>query len=278
MGKAVITVRKPWQAGLSILMVLMMAAGAGCAKKKAASPDALGQAEKQAKAEQAQREAWMTQGKYETGKTDWQNKIIKAIEESDTLPVYQTGIYSDDHTNSLEFDGEVNRGDAYFRFNRNHQEYPWEFIILKDRLYTQEPNGFQDNGPNSRSQGEQLFQPLLKEIRFALMQAVRGEIKDLGMSKFEEIPVHRYDLRTQVAGNSPEILTVTVDIDETMGILVHAIVGNGSGSGNSEKRFTKMYRELLYTRIGKVNPPELPDGVPVLPFVEDIDKKQIGLP
>ncbi|NTV53497.1 MAG: hypothetical protein HGA76_10880, partial [Candidatus Firestonebacteria bacterium] len=178
----------------------------------------------------------------------------------------------------LEFDGETNQGDYHFRFNHNRQEVPVEFFILGDRYYSQEGDGLLDNGPKSRGTGERLFMPLLSEVRAALRQLARGDIKDLGTAVYEGIPVHKYDLKLGLPGNPPEVLTATVEIDEARGVLLHALLGNGLGAESSEKRFVKYYRELAITKIGAVGSLSLPAGVPVTPFVEDINSQKLGTP
>jgi len=265
-----------------VLLGALLLCGTGCAKKKAAPPNpnaaAMAKMQAEALAEEAKRDAWMTQGVYVAGKTEWQEKIIRAVEKTETLTNYQMGLYSDTHNASLEFDGEINQGDSLFHFNRNHQEVPIEFLLLGDRLYSQEGEGLVDNGPKSRGTGEKLFLPLLSEVRSAIRQAAHGEIKDVGPSKFEEIPCHKYDLKIGLPGDAPEVLTVTVEIDEARGLMVHAVLGNGVGFESSKKRFQKGYRELAYTKIGGVGPVALPPNVPVTPFVEDINNQKMGTP
>jgi hypothetical protein len=262
---------------LALLGSTLMLGGA-CAPKKAAQPSVLDKVRAEAQAAEAKRDAWMTQGTYVSGKTEWQEKIIQAVEKTETLANYQIGLYSDSHAESLEFDGEMNQGDFHFHFNRNHREVPIEFFILQDRYYSQEGDSLLDNGPNSRSTGEKLFMPLLQEVRSAVKQAARGEIKDVGPVQYEKIPVHKYDLKIGLPGDPPQVLTATVEIDEARGLLLHAVVGSGVGSESAEKRFQKVYRELAFTKIGGIGNVALPGGVPVTPYQEDINNKKMGAP
>ena len=266
---------------LLALLGTAMICGAACAKKKPAVQTDTGAMEKmkaETRAEEAKRDAWMTQGVFVAGKTEWQAKITQAVEKTEALTNFQMGLYSDAHGSSLEFDGELNQGNCHFYFNPNHKEFPIEFYILDDRYYTQEADGLADNGPKSRETGEKLFMPLLLEMRASIKQAAQGEIKDLGAAKFEEKPVHKYDCKIGLPGNPPEILAATVEIDEAQGLLLHAVVGNGVGTESSEKRFAKHYREVAFTKIGQVGNLGLPAGVTITPFAEDINSKKLGMP
>jgi hypothetical protein len=275
--------KKAWGTTVAALVGLSVVLGAGCAKKpvnpQVAQQAVMDKMKAEAAAAAAKRDVWMTQGVYVSGKTEWQDKIIQAEEKTEALNNYQLGLYAEGLGSSLELDGEVNQANSHLHFVRNHQPLPTEFFLVGDRYYSVEGETVLDNGPNSRGAGEKSFLPLLQDIRSAIRQAARGEIKDVGMSQFQTQPVHKYDLKIGLPGTTPpELLTVTVEIDETRGVLLHAVLGNGTGSESSAKRFLKQYRELAYTKLGTVPAVGLPQGVTVTPYVEDINNQKMGMP
>ncbi len=262
----------------SLGLVLLMGLGlAGCHKKVDPKEAEAQKQEAERKAELDKADEWMVKGTYVTDQPEWKGKIMKAIEGTEALDNFRLGLYTEEQGTLLEYDGEINGENAHFRFNRNRSEEPSEFFLIGDRYYNQRGNGVQDNGENSREIGEKLFKPLMVEIRINLKMILRGEIKDLGPAVFEGTPVHKYDLRIQMPGSTPEVLTAMVEIDEARSLLLHAIMGVGTGSTTSPKRFGKSFREIVYAEIGKLPVVEIPKDVPILPVEDDPAAEKLGL-
>lgn len=254
----------------------------GCAKK--AQPvtqenPQLAKIRADLKAKMANADKWMVTGQFQAVNAGWQDKINQALDKFEALTAFEASLFSGDHANSVEIQAACNGENFHLSVRRNQETEPWEGFGIQDRFYSQKGNdALQDNGPASRAQGEKLFRPLLTDLRISIKQAMHGEMKDVGLVDFNGKKVHRYDCRTQVPGTTPEVLTAAVDLDEATGMLVHALVGNGSGSESSSARFAKQYRELALERTEGVAPIQLPQGITVLPPEQDATSDKMELP
>jgi len=257
--------------GIRTTLALLLAAGligwtAGCGRKKL-SPEE--QARAAAAEEQKIKDRWMTVGTYVTGDEKLQQQIMRDLENLDKETSYRLILFNQEPGKGVEeLDGEFHSPDCHFRLRRNLSGPFWEFFILGDRYFAQSDRRLVDFGPQSRGEGEKHYRPLWSEMRVAMLQALRGGIKDLGRGKYRDTPVRKYDLRGVFPGPEHIVLTAVVDIDETRDLLIHMVVGAGTGSNSTDERYHYYYREMAIANLGQVGPIRIPESVEVIPAKE----------
>jgi hypothetical protein len=225
-------------------------------------------------------EAWM-RGSYQACPPELRRQLGEAVDNLETAPAHQVGLYQMDASGQAWFDGESNGENVHLSLRHGDEAEPWEFFLLQDRFYSQEQRGLRDHGPDSRADGEKLYLPLYKKLRVFLKQGLNGEYRDLGPAEFGGLRTHKYDFRAQEPDREAPVLTVMLEVDESRRLVVHAVVGNGTGSDTGSQRFAKAYFELALGKIGEIAPVELPAGVEILPPVKpekDIDETIPALP
>jgi len=249
--------------GMSVMLLVGMT---GCGEKVKVSQLWAPKATPTAVVEADDADAWMREGEYAPCPADIRERIAKAINAVDSLKTYTLGLYQDERGDMLQFDGEVYDHDVHLSLRQGQQEVDQEFFLVKDRFYIQSDRGLQDHGPGSRATGEKLYLPLFKDTRVAMMQAMNGEYKDLGLTDYNGIAVRKYDFRGQEPDREAKVITATIEVDEARGVLTHAVVGNGTGSDSFRQRFAKRYREVVIADIDATEPVALPEGVPILKY------------
>ncbi len=251
---------------LAVGVIAGMALLGGCAKK--VEPK---EAERKARLEKMEKEQyaaekWMREGQYVPVPAEIRKKITQALDKYEALTSYRMGFYSQDGPVLVSMDGEVGDGNVHLIIQRSNEQYPWEGYLIGDRFYGQVAGGLVDHGPDSRAEGEKLYLPMYRDIRVSIGQSMNGEVKDVG-----EIPyagggsVHRYDFRVRVPDEQANLLTVTIDLDETLGLIRHLTLGQGFGSEASKQRFIKQYRECQFEKFGEVPPVQLPPRAQIKP-------------
>lgn len=239
--------------------------GCGPKKSKGLSESEL---EKEAERLRKEQDAWMQGGRYWSDNIALQEKIRTAVDNFEKLKAYELGLYSDDYRTLLEYDGQVYGQDCYFQYHENKREPAWVFYVIKDRFYALNTSGegLVDYGPNSAEKGMNFYRPLLTDIRVAVKQALKGEIRDMGRVEYLNQTVHRYDTRVTLPDPQRTLLTATVDVDETRNVLIHAVVGQGTGSETSRARFEKGYQEIVVGKVDEVGPIALPEEAVIIPL------------
>lgn len=249
---------------LSVGMIAGMVLLGGCAKKVDPKEAARKARVEQMEKEQYAAEKWMREGQYVPVSAELRQKITQALDKYEAESSYRMGFYSQDGPVLVSMDGEVGGGNVHLVMQRSDQAYPWEGYLIGDRFYGQVAGGLVDHGPESRSEGEKLYLPVYKDFRISIGQAMNGEVKDVGMIPYAGGgSVHRYDFRVRVPEAEANLLTVTVDLDETLGLIRHMTLGRGIGSEASRQRYIKLYRECQFEKFGEVPPIQLPSGVPI---------------